>query len=134
MIKQLIDTDEETPIGVICMYSKQKAKIDMAWARHPWDTKFRRLVRIDTVDSYQGKENSIVIVSLVRNNTLQSAGHVALPNRCNVALSRAKEKLFIVGAKKMWQSMSDASPMKKVLHYISNDVENCIIVDAKELR
>jgi len=134
MISQLAEGDEETPIGVICMYSAQKSKIDMAWARHSWEPRFRRLVRIDTVDSYQGKENTIVILSLVRNNSWQDIGHVGSANRCNVAVSRAKERLIVVGAKRMWESVSDKSPMRRVLTFIANRPETASIVDAGALR
>lgn len=134
MIKQLAEGDEETPIGIICMYSGQKSKIDMAWARHSWEPKFRRLVRIDTVDSYQGKENAIVILSLVRNNPWQDIGHVSSANRCNVAVSRAKEKLIIVGARRMWESVPEESPMRRVLTFIASRSDTASIVDAGALQ
>src|SRR3546814_6287820 len=60
--------DEEQTIGVICMYKKQKQEIERRFAQQPFDAPFRRTVKIDTVDSYQGKENAIVILSLVRAN------------------------------------------------------------------
>lgn len=68
LVTALAKLDDETPIGVICMYAGQKRQIELAWSRRPFDPKFKRLVRIDTVDSYQGKENAIVILSLVRSN------------------------------------------------------------------
>src|SRR5256885_614815 len=77
----------DTPIGVICMYSAQKVRIDEIFSRRPWEVRFRNIVRIETVDSYQGKENTIVVVSLVRCNGRGDQGHVRIPNRCNVALS-----------------------------------------------
>jgi superfamily I DNA and/or RNA helicase len=100
------------------MYSGQKAKIEMAVARHTWDSKFRRLVRIDTVDAYQGKENSIVIVSLVRSNRHGEVGHVGSNNRCNVALSRAKERLVVVGSASMWMETRATSPMGRALAFM----------------
>jgi AAA domain/Nuclease-related domain len=68
LVAGLAADKDETPIGVICMYSAQKVKIDEAFSRRAWDARFRKLVRIETVDSYQGKENTIVIASLVRCN------------------------------------------------------------------
>lgn len=108
----------ETPIGVICMYSAQKAMIEQAFGRRAWDARFRRLVRTDTVDSYQGKENSIVVVSLVRCNERRDAGHVRQSNRCNVALSRAKERLFIVGSRRMWTDQPRDAPMRRVVKHL----------------
>lgn len=46
-------------------------------------------------------------------------GYVNEPNRCNVALSRAQERLIIVGARKMWGDEKCASPMRTILHKIT---------------
>lgn len=115
------------------MYSAQKVQIEEAFSRRPWDSKFRNLVRIDTVDSYQGKENTIVIVSLVRCNDGRDQGHVRIPNRCNVALSRAKERLFIVGARSMWGRVAQRWPMRKVLDEIVLGGSDMTIVKAGTL-
>lgn len=110
--------DDEQAIGVICMYKRQKQEIERRFAQQPFDDAFRRAVKIDTVDSYQGKENAIVIVSLVRANSAFDAGHVGRPHRCNVALSRARERLYIVGNSEMWGDRRCTSPMRAVLREI----------------
>lgn len=119
IVDQLCRGDDESPIGIICMYSGQKAKIEMAVARHTWDPRFRRLLRIDTVDAYQGKENTIVILSLVRSNKDGESGHVNSDNRCNVAVSRAKERLIVVGSCPMWTEPRCGSPMGRVLSFMA---------------
>jgi AAA domain/Nuclease-related domain len=133
LVNALAGGDSETPIGIICMYSAQKVQIEETFSRRPWDSKFRNLVRIDTVDSYQGKENTIVIVSLVRCNDGRDQGHVRIPNRCNVALSRAKERLFIVGARSMWGRVAQRWPMRKVLDEIADGGSDMTIVKAGTL-
>lgn len=126
--------DDETPIGVICMYSGQKRQLETAWSRKPFEPRFRRLVRIDTVDAYQGKENAIVILSLVRSNPGGSGGHVANANRCNVATSRAKERLIIVGDCGMWEDRVPAqSPMRQVLEYMRQDTSNSKVITLEDL-
>lgn len=115
LVDRLEKLQGDTPIGVICMYSAQKERIDRAFSQRPWEARFRKLVRIETVDSYQGKENTIVIVSLVRCNRIKDQGHVRSANRCNVALSRARERLIIVGSQKMWSGLSKTAPMHRVL-------------------
>ena len=130
LVEVLSSGKSETPIGVICMYSAQKTKIEEAFTRRPWDVRFRNMVRIDTVNSYQGKENTIVIVSLVRCNDRCDQGHVRIPNRCNVALSRAKERLFIVGARSMWGRVQKRWPMRKVLDEIEAGGPSVAIVKA----
>lgn len=66
---------------------------------------------IGTVDSFQGNEADVVIVSLVRNNARsgkRGLGFLADPRRMNVLLSRAKWKLFIVGSHEFLTTRFDA--------------------------
>lgn len=129
LLRTIIESDEfmsalvedlkpdEPPIGIICMYSKQRALIDKLKAEAAWLGAARRLVKVDTVDSYQGKENRIVILSTVRNNPRGQIGFLRSPNRVNVALSRAMERLFVVGGAKMWRGKNSVYPLGKVLQY-----------------
>lgn len=55
-------------------------------------------VRVTVVDNFQGEESKIILLSLVRNNEENKIGFLSLKNRICVALSRAKEGLFVVGA------------------------------------
>jgi len=134
LIEYLAGLEDETPIGVICMYSGQKEDIQSGFARQSVSQAFRRMVRIDTVDGYQGKENAIVVVSLVRDNPYADAGHVSRPNRCNVAMSRAIERLVIVGSSQMWSvRVPEKSPMRKVWNHLKNSPETASFIQAKEL-
>ncbi|GAB4814482.1 hypothetical protein N2152v2_001528 [Parachlorella kessleri] len=54
-------------------------------------------VRLATVDNFQGEESDIVILSLVRSNRANAIGFLKATNRANVALSRAKQGLYLVG-------------------------------------
>ncbi|MDO5680181.1 MAG: AAA domain-containing protein [Pelistega sp.] len=106
-------------IGVICMYAEQKKLIRKKFNEKTWDDAFRRLVKIDSVDSYQGKENRIIILSLSRHDKEFSTGFLYLPNRINVALSRAMDKLIIVGAATVWeQPQNSKMPLGRVLKFI----------------
>jgi serine/threonine protein kinase len=109
---------QEPAIGVICMYSEQKRRIEREWSQQGFPENFRKIVVIDTVDAYQGKENEIVIVTLVRSNSKGRPGHVGRENRCNVAMSRAKERLYIFGDSSMWSNPLCVSPMRTVLSRI----------------
>lgn len=55
------------------------------------------LLRVATVDNYQGEEAKVVIVSLVRSNKKRNVGFLRTKNRINVLLSRAKHGLYLVG-------------------------------------
>ena len=117
-IQKCLDSNTQA-IGVICMYGEQKKLIRKKFNERTWSDTFRRLVKIDSVDSYQGKENRIIILSLTRHDTQYSTGFLYLPNRINVALSRAMDKLVIVGAKTVWeQPKNSRTPLAKVLRFI----------------
>lgn len=53
--------------------------------------------RIECVDGYQGEENDIILLSLVRSNIENNIGFLNIQNRICVALSRARNGLFIMG-------------------------------------
>jgi hypothetical protein len=105
-------TEYEHVIGIICMYSAQRDHIRKKLQALNLPESLRKLIKVDTVDSYQGKENPIVIVSLVRNNgdgPLENGiktivpGFLSRPNRINVAVSRAMDRIVIVGAHERWR-------------------------------
>ncbi|CAL1544827.1 unnamed protein product [Lymnaea stagnalis] len=61
------------------------------------EMKFEARVRVTAVDNYQGEENQIIILSLVRSNVENNVGFLKVDNRVCVALSRAKKGLFVIG-------------------------------------
>lgn len=126
---------EGPPVGVICMYSAQREALLRRFARSLVSPRLRRAVKIDTVDAYQGRQNVVVIVSLVRNNSRQEQGFLKQPERINVALSRAQDKLVIVGAAEMWSRRNTSTPLGQVLQLMREDTatDNFRIVNAREL-
>jgi superfamily I DNA and/or RNA helicase len=148
LLQQIVESEEfmafleedlnpqEPPIGIICMYGKQRQVIDQLKAVATWLGDARRLVKVDTVDSYQGKENRIVILSTVRNNPHQSAGFVNNRNRVNVAMSRAMERLFVVGSTKMWRGKNATRPLGMALTKIQELAEDgrASIISAKQFQ
>lgn len=66
--------------------------------------KFRG-VKVHVVDKYQGEENDIILLSLVRSNLLGKVGFLNIPNRVCVALSRAKKGLYCIGDRSMLQQV-----------------------------
>ncbi|BEU98623.1 AAA family ATPase (plasmid) [Acidovorax sp. DW039] len=110
--------EDEKPIGVICMYAAQERLLQRMLSEQDWATGYRRLIKIDTVDSYQGKENRIIIVSTTRNNGRYEQGFLSSNERVNVAISRAMDRLVIVGAARMWRDRHQRSPMGRVLAHI----------------
>jgi superfamily I DNA and/or RNA helicase len=125
--------DNEPIIGIICMYKKQRSILEKMKSQASWLNDYRKFIKIDTVDSYQGKENKIVIVSTVRNNKEMNVGFLKNPNRVNVALSRAMDKLIIVAASEMWRTKNSDLPLGKVFSKIENseDKTNFRVVSAE---
>lgn len=58
-------------------------------------------IKVVTVDSYQGEENDIIVLSLVRNNFINEVGFLKVANRVCVALSRARQGFFMFGNVKL---------------------------------
>jgi serine/threonine protein kinase len=115
--------DDNQPIGIICAYSEQKHLLQREFSEQEWASNFRHLVKIDTVDSYQGKENRIIILSLTRNNDQFKQGFLESPQRANVSISRAMDRLVIVGAARMWREKNREFPFGKVLSYIESRID-----------
>ena len=110
-----VQHDFEHPIGVICTYAAQASLIRQRLRKSHLSEVVRRSIKVDTVDSYQGKENPIVVLSLVRNNAsgaingevnLINPGFMYRANRINVAASRAMDRLVLVGSHDRWASGS----------------------------
>jgi superfamily I DNA and/or RNA helicase len=128
-------------IGVICAYSAQRDLVRRKLALSAVNQTVREALKVDTIDSYQGKENPIVIVSLVRNNWFGSQengaavirpGFLAKPNRINVAMSRAMDRLVIVGSRSRWAT---GGPMDKIARAFAEcvDAGDGQVIDANEL-
>lgn len=57
-----------------------------------------KAIRVCCVDDYQGEENDIIVVSLVRSNADGAIGFVRIPNRICVSLSRARSAMYVLGS------------------------------------
>jgi hypothetical protein len=83
----------ELSMAVIAMYAEQVERLRQALGRR----KFKRSVKIDTVDSFEGREEDLVVISLVRSNERGRIGFLRVPNRLNVAVSRARRLVACIG-------------------------------------
>lgn len=78
-----------------------------------------RNVVIAVVDNYQGEENDIILLSLVRSNEAGNIGYLRLHNRICVALSRARHGLYVVGNFKELSASSKS--WKNILQHLGED-------------
>lgn len=121
-LKRTITAEQPYPIGIITMYRQQKEEITNAISRAEWAGDIRSLIKIDTVDSYQGQENKIIILSLVRDNAHKLQGFLRDAPRINVSISRAQERLLVLGASRMWSKHNNDSALGSVYEFISKQV------------
>ena len=126
-----------TILGVISGYS---AQVEHLTTRiNPEDnSRWRSLdIEIATVDSFQGRECDVVLYSTVRSNRDRRIGFLKDYRRINVALSRARDRLVIVGDNMMMEHAtigSDENPFASVLEYMRVHGEGCKIVPANLVR
>ena len=119
-LKEWDKNDSTPPIGIITGYRKQVELLEHRLETSSWATGIRELIKIDTIDSYQGSENRIILLSLVRHNSDNKTGFMSDNSRVNVALSRAKERLMIIGAGAMWTQTNPEAPLARVFNFINN--------------
>jgi DNA polymerase III delta prime subunit len=82
-------------IGVITAYAEQRDLLRRLMGPHDWPPD--RQLEIDTVDAFEGREKDIIVLSLVRANRRRDIGFLRLEQRLNVAVSRSRRLVVIVG-------------------------------------
>lgn len=88
---------EKSQITILVMYLGQRSLISRMLKASPHN-KFLQGIHINVTDSFQGEENDIILLSLVRsNNRNNTIGFLKIHNRICVALSRARCAMYIVG-------------------------------------
>ena len=89
-------------IGIITPYEGQRAFIMNYMQRHgQLDPSFYKEIEVASVDSFQGREKDFILFSCVRSNEASGIGFLNDPRRLNVALTRAKYGLIILGNAKV---------------------------------
>ncbi len=102
-------------LGIITFYSAQVHEIKRTLATTPHHLNLSKLVKIMTVDGFQGSECDIIIVSFVRSNRQSNVGFLSDFQRLNVSLTRAKYLLILIGSIQTFES-SDCLELKNLIH------------------
>lgn len=87
------------------------------------------MIESGTVDSYQGREADIAIYSVTRSNSEGKIGFLREHERLNVALSRAKLGLAIVGDAVFCDGVAGQNPFAEILSYVRTHPDDCCFVD-----
>ena len=98
--------DERIDIGIIAPYRAQVQYLRHLIKKDASLKPLRHLLSVNTVDGFQGQERDIIIVSLVRSNNDGQIGFLRDLRRMNVAMTRARSKLIIIGDHKTLASNS----------------------------
>ncbi|XP_004386454.2 DNA replication ATP-dependent helicase/nuclease DNA2 isoform X4 [Trichechus manatus latirostris] len=103
-----------TDIGIIAPYRQQLKIINNLLARSSVG-----MVEVNTVDRYQGRDKSIILVSFVRSNTDGDLGELLKDwRRLNVAITRAKHKLILLGCV---SSLNRYPPLERLLCHLNSE-------------
>lgn len=89
--------DERIDIGVISPYKAQVQYLRQLIRKDSYFKPYRQFITVNTVDGFQGQERDIIIISLVRANEDGQIGFLNDLRRMNVAITRARMKLIIMG-------------------------------------
>ena len=88
---------ERLDVGIISPYRAQVQLLRRLIRKREFFKPFRTLISVNTVDGFQGQERDIIIISLVRSNDEGQIGFLRDLRRMNVAITRARMKLIILG-------------------------------------
>jgi ATP-dependent RNA/DNA helicase IGHMBP2 len=84
-------------IAVISPYKQQINLLKTQFEHSPDLQKYKENVSVNTIDSFQGQERDIVYISLTRSNDKGEIGFLSDIRRMNVAMTRARKKLVVIG-------------------------------------
>jgi superfamily I DNA and/or RNA helicase len=89
--------DERLDVGIISPYRAQVQYLRSQIRKKEWIKPFRTRISVNTVDGFQGQERDIIVISLVRSNDDGQIGFLRDLRRMNVAITRARMKVIILG-------------------------------------
>ena len=89
--------DDRIDVGIISPYRAQVQYLKRLIKKRAFFKPFRHLISVNTVDGFQGQERDVILISLVRANDAGQIGFLRDLRRMNVAITRARMKLFILG-------------------------------------
>ncbi|MFY0687317.1 MAG: IGHMBP2 family helicase [Cyclobacteriaceae bacterium] len=109
----------ELTFGIIAPYKAQIEQLRKALHNFEWPDNFLKQVTINTVDAFQGQERDVIIISMTRSNDRGEIGFLADQRRLNVAMTRARHQLVLVGDS---ATLSNNAFMDKMIqHYQQNN-------------
>lgn len=113
--------EERIDVGIISPYRAQVQYLKKLIKKYEFFKPYRRLISVNTVDGFQGQERDVILISLVRSNDEGQIGFLKDLRRMNVAMTRARMKLIILGNK---DTMTKHPFYKKLWEYVEASNNN----------
>lgn len=107
--------EESIDVGIISPYRAQVQLLRNELRKREFFRPYRHLLTVNTVDGFQGQERDIILISLVRSNDGGDIGFLRDLRRMNVAITRARMKLIILGSS---ETMTSHPFYKKLYEYV----------------
>lgn len=107
--------EERIDVGIISPYRAQVQYLKKLIKKYEFFKPYRHLISVNTVDGFQGQERDVILISLVRSNDEGQIGFLKDLRRMNVAMTRARMKLIILGNK---DTMTKHPFYKKLWEYV----------------
>ena len=107
--------NDSIDVGIISPYRAQVQYLKKLIKKYEFFKPYRRLISVNTVDGFQGQERDVILISLVRSNDEGQIGFLKDLRRMNVAMTRARMKLIILGNK---ETMTKHPFYKKLWEYV----------------
>lgn len=107
--------EERIDVGIISPYRAQVQYLKKLIKKYEFFKPYRRLISVNTVDGFQGQERDVILISLVRSNDEGQIGFLKDLRRMNVAMTRARMKIIILGNK---DTMTKHPFYKKLWEYV----------------
>lgn len=138
IFEQLLEIDEELgelklkkETAIIAGYRGQRDKLTRIY-ESSYKARFHNMsIEINTVDAFQGRETDIVFYSVVRSNDNGKLGFLKDVRRLNVAFSRARELLVVVGDHQCAQRRLDIdgqeNPFVGIIKFIRDNLDDCML-------
>jgi len=113
---------ERIDVGVISPYRAQVQHLRQLIKKRAFFKPFRHLISVNTVDGFQGQERDVILISLVRANDEGQIGFLRDLRRMNVAITRARMKLIILGNRLTLASHPFYKKLYKYIERLQDDI------------
>jgi len=108
---------ERIDVGIISPYRGQVSLLRRMLRRDAFWKPFRQLISVNTIDGFQGQERDIIVISMVRSNSEGEVGFLRDLRRMNVAITRARMKLLLIGHR---ATLARHPFYRRLMNYIDN--------------